>query len=50
MKHFKLKYIATLIIFFSLAMNLSAQDVRISSSLEKDSIWLGDQIKLMLMA
>jgi hypothetical protein len=50
MKQFKLKYIATLIIFYFLALNLSAQDVRISSSLEKDSIWLGDQIKLMLMA
>lgn len=50
MKQLKLKYIAALVFIFATAVNSSAQDTRVSSSLEKDSIWLGDQIKLILMA
>ena len=31
-------------------MPVLAQQVKVSSSLERDSIWLGDQIKMILVA
>ncbi len=50
MRQLKLRSITALIFIFVAAINLPAQQVKVSSSLERDSIWLGDQIKLMLMA
>ncbi|HWS01315.1 MAG TPA: hypothetical protein VN249_11900, partial [Prolixibacteraceae bacterium] len=46
----KLKYILLILIsLYSLNTTL-AQQVKVSASLEKDSIWLGDQIKMILVA
>ena len=46
----KLKYILLFLVSVS-ALNFShAQQMKVSASLEKDSIWLGDQIKMILVA
>ncbi len=46
----KLKYILPLLVsLFSISF-AQAQAPKVSASLERDSIWLGDQIKLMLVA
>jgi len=46
----KLKYIILFLVSFSSFHFALAQQVKVSSSLEKDSIWLGDQIKMILVA
>jgi hypothetical protein len=46
----KLKYSLFLLILLSLLRPASAQQVKVSASLERDSIWLGDQIKMILVA
>ena len=47
---FKLKYILIFLILLPSLMPVMAQQVKVSSSLERDSIWLGDQIKMILVA
>ncbi len=47
---FKLKYYLVLLILTSSLYPALAQQVKVSSSLERDSIWLGDQIKMILVA
>ncbi len=47
---FKLKYILILLILLPSIKPVMAQQVKVSSSLERDSIWLGDQIKMILVA
>ena len=45
----KLKYLCLLsILFLSLSL-VNGQEIRIKSALEHDSIWLGDQIKLLIV-
>jgi hypothetical protein len=46
----KLKYFLFILIFLPPLYRTSAQQIKVSSSLEKDSIWLGDQIKMILVA
>ena len=46
----KLKYILLFLISVSTLNFSKAQQVKVSASLEKDSIWLGDQIKMILVA
>lgn len=46
---FKLKYIFVCLIFLNVGSAL-AQKVKVSTSIERDSIWLGDQIKMILVA
>jgi large-conductance mechanosensitive channel len=46
----KLKYILLFLISLSSFNFALAQQVKVSSSLERDSIWLGDQIKMILVA
>jgi hypothetical protein len=47
---FKLKYILISLILFTSLNPVIAQQVKVSSSLERDSIWLGDQIRMILVA
>jgi hypothetical protein len=47
---FRLKYFLILLFFLFSIIPTEAQQVKISASLEKDSIWLGDQIKMILVA
>jgi hypothetical protein len=47
---FKLKYILIFLILLQSLHPALAQQVKVSSTLEKDSIWLGDQIKMILVA
>jgi hypothetical protein len=47
---FKLQYILIFLILLPSLHPAQAQQVKVSSSLEKDSIWLGDQIKMLLVA
>ncbi|MEI7829480.1 MAG: hypothetical protein WCI31_06910 [Prolixibacteraceae bacterium] len=47
---FRLKYFLLLLFFTLTIIPTEAQQVKISASLEKDSIWLGDQIKMILVA
>ena len=44
----KLKYLLSFSLFL-LAVSLSGQEVKFGIALERDSIWLGDQVKLLLM-
>jgi len=46
----KLKYILLFLVFVSSLNFAEAQQIKVSASLEKDSIWLGDQIKMILVA
>ena len=46
----KLKYIFYCFILLSSISSALAQQVKVSTSLERDSIWLGDQIKMILVA
>ncbi|HEY5511501.1 MAG TPA: hypothetical protein VIK10_10785 [Prolixibacteraceae bacterium] len=46
----KLKYLFVSLIFFTIISSAGAQQVKVSTSLERDSIWLGDQIKMILVA
>ncbi len=46
----KLNSILYFLIFLSTCSPALAQQVKVSASLEKDSIWLGDQIKMILVA
>jgi hypothetical protein len=46
----KLKYFLILLILLPSLNPVLAQQVKVSCSLEKDSIWLGDQIKMILVA
>ena len=50
MKSFRLKYSAVLFLILWSVGTAKAQQLRVNASLECDSIWLGDQIKLLLMA
>lgn len=50
MKSFRLKYSAVLFLILWSVGTAKAQQLRVNASLERDSIWLGDQIKLLLMA
>jgi len=47
---FKLQYILILLILLPSHNPALAQQIKVSSSLERDSIWLGDQIKMILIA
>ena len=44
------KYLFFCLIFFSCMSSALAQQVKVSSAIERDSIWLGDQIKMILVA
>lgn len=44
------KYFLPFLIFLLSFGSLHAQQIKVSASLEKDSIWLGDQIKMILVA
>jgi len=44
------KYILLFLIFLQSLNPVLAQQVKVSASLERDSIWLGDQIKMILVA
>ena len=46
---FNLKYICLLGILFILLIRVNGQEIRLKTALEHDSIWLGDQIKLMVV-
>ena len=46
----RLKYILLLLVSLFALSFTQAQQPKVSASLERDSIWLGDQIKLMLVA
>ena len=46
----KLKYILIFLILLPSLKPVLAQQVKVSSTLERDSIWLGDQIKMILIA
>jgi hypothetical protein len=46
----RLKYFLILLLFLLSIITTEAQQVKVSASLEKDSIWLGDQIKMILVA
>ena len=46
----KLKYILYFLIFLLYLSPAQAQQVKVSTSLERDSIWLGDQIRMILVA
>lgn len=46
----KLKYLLFITIFLYSLDPVAAQQVKVSASLERDSIWLGDQIKMILVA
>ncbi len=46
----RLKNILFLLIFLQSLNPVLAQQVKVSSSIERDSIWLGDQIKMILVA
>jgi len=46
----KQKYILFFLIFLQSLNPIRAQQVKVSSSLERDSIWLGDHIKMILVA
>ena len=46
----KLKYFLILLILLPSLKPAFAQQIKVSSSLERDSIWLGDQIKMILIA
>lgn len=46
----KLKYLLFILIFSCVLNPLLAQQVKVSVSLERDSIWLGDQIRMILVA
>ena len=45
----KLKYICLLGIFFMSLLLANGQEIRLKTALEHDSIWLGDQIKLLVV-
>ena len=45
-----LKYIFFCLVLLSSISYSRAQQIRVSTSLERDSIWLGDQIKMILVA
>ena len=45
----KLKYICLLGIFFMSLLLVNGQEIRLKTALEHDSIWLGDQIKLLVV-
>jgi hypothetical protein len=46
----KLKYFPYFLILVLYLGPLQAQQIRVSTSLERDSIWLGDQIKMIIVA
>ena len=46
---FKLTYLCLVGVFLLSLSNLNGQEIRIRTALERDSIWLGDQIKLMIV-
>jgi len=46
----RLKYILFLLISLQTLSTALAQQAKVSASLERDSIWLGDQIKMILVA
>ena len=46
----KLKYLLFITIFLYSLDPVAAQQIKVSASLERDSIWLGDQIKMILVA
>ena len=45
----KLKYLFTFSLFFLSLLLVNGQDIKLSTALEHDSIWLGDQIKLLIV-
>ena len=45
----KLKYIFSFLAFFLSLIIVNGQDIKLRTALEHDSIWLGDQIKLMIV-
>ena len=46
---FNLKYLLLIVIIFMTLPVVYSQEIRLKSALEHDSIWLGDQIKLMVV-
>jgi len=45
----KLKYLCSLVILFLSLSLVNGQEIRLKTALEHDSIWLGDQIKLLIV-
>ena len=45
----KLKYIFSLALFFFSIILVNGQEVRLRTALEHDTIWLGDQLKLLMV-
>lgn len=46
----RMKYLLYFLIFLLVSGQVHAQQVKVSTSLERDSIWLGDQIRMILVA
>lgn len=49
-KYCRLKYMLYFLVSFLCLSQAQAQQIKVSTSLEQDSIWLGDQIKMILVA
>lgn len=45
----KLKYLFSFSVFFLCLLLVNGQDIKLKTALEHDSIWLGDQIKLLIV-
>jgi len=45
----KLKYILSFSVFFLSLLLVNGQEIKLKTALEHDSIWLGDQIKLLIV-
>jgi len=48
-RSFKLKYLLSVSLFFLSLLMVNGQEIKLGTSLEHDSIWLGDQIKLLIV-
>ena len=48
-RSFKFKYFISFSLLFLSLLNVNGQEIRLRTALEHDSIWLGDQIKLLMV-
>jgi len=48
-RSFQLKYIFLFSVFFMSLLFVNGQEIKLKTALEHDSIWLGDQIKLLIV-
>ena len=48
-RSFQLKYLFSFSIFFLSLLLVNGQEIKLNTALERDSIWLGDQIKLLIV-